>query len=286
MFKIKASKLPLDSIFNQDLVNCLPGIFYLYEVKNGTAFLKRWNDKHEIVTRWSKKEMLDADLISFIDDSSREYIEKCFIKLIETGSIKNVYGNILTKTGEVIPHVFEGYRFDIDDTIYFMGMGMDISDLVSARDQIKLLEFQKKKNEKELFSVALQGQKKEELLKKVLVKLEDIEENISNKTNANAIKSLTKEIKSHFHFQDNWDVFKKMFNEIHYDFFSLLKKKHPTLTKGELKYCAYLKIQMGTTEICNIMNISKEGLIKKRYRLKKKLGLPKHESIDLYLTIF
>ncbi|WP_299778643.1 hypothetical protein [uncultured Formosa sp.] len=278
--------LALDSIFNQNLVDCLPGIFYLYEVIGTEAYLRRWNNKHQTVTERSHDELLNTNLLSFFKAQTVPYIKERFSVILETGSVKNVYANILTKSGYEIPYVFEGYHLSVENRVFFMGMGMDVTDLMSAKEQIKLLELQKQQKEKELFSIALQEQKKEELLQNVLLKLDAIERQDVNHLRSKDIKSLTSEIKNHFSTHDNWRVFKKLFKEIHYDFFETLSATHPNLTKGELKYCAYLKIQMHTSEVCSIMNISKEGLAKKRYRLKKKLGLKPNEQLDVYITTF
>lgn len=285
MFSIERDKL-LDSYFNQELVNCLPGIFYLYEVEGDASYLRRWNKKHEIVSGRTKGEMLHTNLIEFIDYSSRDHINDSFKILFKNGYIDNLYANILSTTGKVTPYMFEAYCFQVKGALYFMGLGLDISDLISAKEQIKILEFQKLQKEKELFAVALQEQKKGELLRNIFLKLENIEKNVSNTSNAIALKSLRKEINTHFSFNDNWDVFKKLFGEIHYNFFHNLQEQHPDLTKGELQYCAYIKIKMHASEICNIMNISKEGLAKKRYRLKKKLVLSKGQKLDIYISSF
>ncbi|PNW27123.1 hypothetical protein [Formosa algae] len=286
IFKAGLDTVPLDSIYNQELVDCLPGIFYLYEVIDEKAYLLRWNTKHETVTERTPEELLHAELSSFFNPVTVPYIIDCFSITLDIGFVKNVYASILTKSGKEIPYVFEAYRFSKDGKMFFMGMGMDVSDLMSAKEQIKLLELQKQQKEKELFSIALQEQQKEELLQNVLLKLEAIESQEVSQLRTKEIKALTSEIKSHFSTHDNWSVFKKLFQEIHYDFFETLSARHPQLTKGELKYCAYLKIQMHTSEICNIMNISKEGLAKKRYRLKKKLDLKPKLSIDAYISSF
>ncbi|MHA7943240.1 hypothetical protein ACJOV8_009200 [Formosa sp. 3Alg 14/1] len=286
MFQPTEDILALDAMFNQELVDCLPGIFYLYEVVGDEAYLKRWNNKHQTVTGRTPEELLNANLMSFVGEETQPYLKECFNVLIETGSVKNVYANILSKEHGEVPYVFEGFGFSLHNRNFFMGMGMDVSDLMSAKEQIKRLELQKQQKEKELFSIALQEQEKEELLQNVLLKLENIERQDVNHLRSKDIKTLTSEIKNHFSTHDNWRVFKKLFKEIHYNFFETLSATHPNITKGELKYCAYLKMQMHTSEVCSIMNISKEGLAKKRYRLKKKLGLKPEEQLDEYIISF
>ncbi len=66
-------------------------------------------------------------------------------------------------------------------------------------------------------------------------------------------------------------------------FLSLLQKKFPQLTKREQRIGLMIKLNYNTTEIASLMGISTRGMESTRYRLHKKLGLAKHQSIKMYL---
>jgi len=70
-----------------------------------------------------------------------------------------------------------------------------------------------------------------------------------------------------FHLLDN---FQFRFNQVHADFFVNLRSKHKTLTNSEMKYCAFLKIKLSTHQISGLLNIGKDAIKKKRYRMRKK----------------
>lgn len=283
---LKYQKLPLKDSINQKLVDCLPGIFYLYEISETGYKIKGWNKNHELVTGYTAEEMMDKPPYFFVDSKSEGAIADAIQYIIDTGYVNRVYGNILSKSGELIPHVFEGYKFNVGDREYFMGLGINVTELVHAKERLRFLSLEKRKKEKELLSISLQEQKKEQLLHTVLNELVTIRENGLDEGSLNVIQSLTREIQTHFSFQNNWQHFSKLFSDIHHSFFTNLESKHPDLTQSEIQYCAYVKIHFNSEQICDILNITRDGLIKKRYRLKKKFGLEKGKKIDLYIRSF
>jgi DNA-binding CsgD family transcriptional regulator len=80
-----------------------------------------------------------------------------------------------------------------------------------------------------------------------------------------------------------WDNFAKHFDKVHSDFVVELKEKHPTITPNELKLSAYLRMNLSTKEIAQLMNISTRGVEISRYRLRKKLQLSTDTSLFDYL---
>ncbi len=97
------------------------------------------------------------------------------------------------------------------------------------------------------------------------------------------LQALKKEIVVKEQIASNWDSFKIQFEQVHTDFFNSLQKIEPNLTNSELRMCAYIKMNMTTKEIANILNISDRSIQTSRYRLKKKLGLD--SKIDLITYI-
>ena len=75
----------------------------------------------------------------------------------------------------------------------------------------------------------------------------------------------------------------KHFDKVHSDFLVKLKETHPTVTGNELKLSAYLRMNLSTKEIAQLMNISVRGVEISRYRLRKKLGLPSEVGLFDYL---
>ena len=66
-------------------------------------------------------------------------------------------------------------------------------------------------------------------------------------------------------------------------FISKLQRKHPGLSKQDLRVSLMVKQGYSTVEIAKTIDITTRGVESVRYRLHKKLGLAKHESIRNYL---
>ncbi|MFZ4058646.1 MAG: helix-turn-helix transcriptional regulator [Ferruginibacter sp.] len=74
-----------------------------------------------------------------------------------------------------------------------------------------------------------------------------------------------------------------IYNSVHHNFLNALKTTHPDITPGELKLSAYLRMNLSTKEIAQLMNISVRGVEISRYRLRKKLQLNTEASLFDYL---
>ena len=67
-------------------------------------------------------------------------------------------------------------------------------------------------------------------------------------------------------------------------FLTLLQHKHPNLNKRELKICLLIKLNYDNTDIADYYGISKRGMESIRYRMHKKIGLKKNQSLKNHLT--
>lgn len=74
------------------------------------------------------------------------------------------------------------------------------------------------------------------------------------------------------------------FDLIHNNFMKRLHGKHPDLSNNERMMCAYLKMNLSTKEIAPLLNISVRGVETIRYRLRKKFGLEREDSLTDYLN--
>ena len=68
------------------------------------------------------------------------------------------------------------------------------------------------------------------------------------------------------------------------EFISKLQRKHPNLNQRDLRICLLIKLNYDTREIARSIGITTRGLESIRYRMHKKMGLSKHQSIKNYLT--
>ncbi|EDP96553.1 LuxR C-terminal-related transcriptional regulator [Kordia algicida OT-1] len=168
------------------------------------------------------------------------------------------------------------------------------------REQNKLLREKTLENEKHIVVVKNESLQNEIKIKSkqlannamALVKKNEVLQDIKNQLAANkdsfqdqyAYRKLIKKLNNSIEHEDEWEVFEENFNQVHDEFFSKLKERHPKLTSKDLKVCAYIKMNLANKEIAPLMNISVRGVETHRYRLKKKLHLENDISLTDYLV--
>ncbi len=155
------------------------------------------------------------------------------------------------------------------------------SELMALRNEKLEAEINFKNSE--LASSAMHLVKKGELLSKVKTELSQVMKGSANPEAANELKKMIKTLNEDDHIDQEWEKFAHHFDKVHSDFVLQLKEKHPTITPNELKLCAYLRMNLSTKEIAQLMNISVRGVEISRYRLRKKLGITSETSLFDYL---
>jgi ligand-binding sensor domain-containing protein/DNA-binding CsgD family transcriptional regulator len=93
------------------------------------------------------------------------------------------------------------------------------------------------------------------------------------------IKNIEKNIKT----DGDWQNFQIHFEKVHGDFSTRLKQEYPSLSPQEVKLSAYLRLNLSTKEIANLLNISMRGVEIGRYRLRKKLNLDRSQNLAKFI---
>ena len=142
-------------------------------------------------------------------------------------------------------------------------------------ERIMRLENEKLQSElafksKELANYALQELNQKEILKKIKV---EVIENSSSSSSNRSVNNLVKKIDKYIGDDKSWAIFEQNFDLIHQQFFRTLRHNFPVLTSNDLRLCAYLRLNLSTKEIADLLNITVKGVEVARYRLRKKLNL-------------
>ncbi|MDG1731283.1 MAG: hypothetical protein P8K68_05755 [Algibacter sp.] len=148
------------------------------------------------------------------------------------------------------------------------------------------LNLEIKKKNSELASSTLNNIKKNELLSNLIEDIEKIDKNVLNSSLHSPINKVIKKINNHLVDKDDWLTFELHFRNAHADFFDKLREKHANLSSNEIKLSAYLKLNLSSKEIASLMNISIKSVEQGRWRLRKKLDLPKDASLTNYIQSF
>ncbi|HTN19008.1 MAG TPA: triple tyrosine motif-containing protein [Pelobium sp.] len=116
---------------------------------------------------------------------------------------------------------------------------------------------------------------KEELIP--IVKTEDLDESPEE------FKKILSLINDSERADADWDSFAIHFDHVHSNFLSKLKERVPSLSGNDLKLCAYLKMNLSSKEIAQLMSVSNKAVEVSRYRLRKKLGVSSDTNLFDYL---
>ena len=97
------------------------------------------------------------------------------------------------------------------------------------------------------------------------------------------IKQVLNLIHQSGHQDNNWDDFRIIFEQVHENFFTQLKKMSQTLTSADFRLLALLKMNLSSADIATMLGISQDSLRTSRYRLRQKLQLPEGENLLQFL---
>lgn len=125
---------------------------------------------------------------------------------------------------------------------------------------------------KELASKTMYLVQKNNMIIGISEELSSLLDSISNDDIFTKINQLSKRLKSNSN-EEVWKEFEVYFQNVYPDFYVRLLDKYPTITKSELKLCAFLRMNMSTKEISSITGQKTSSLEVARSRLRKKLGL-------------
>ncbi len=139
---------------------------------------------------------------------------------------------------------------------------------------------------KELAGSTMSIIRKNEILVSIKEELTLQKEKMGNQYPNKYFEKLIRMIDSSLSSEDDWQIFQSNFDRIHENFFRHLKANYPDLTPTDLRLCAFLRLNLNTKEIANLMNITIKGVEVGRYRLRKKLKLASEINLVDFMINF
>ena len=210
------------------------------------------------------------------------------------------YGNIFTYIVYIILlslgvyrlHIYQRKKFKAQQIkyeeeqrrlsyIHELEINKSETDIITLQNEKLEVEIEFKNSE--LASSAMHIVKKGELLTKIMSELGGIIKKIDNEYTITELKKMVKALNEDENLDQEWEYFTKHFDKVHSGFIVKLKEKHAKISNNELKLCAYLRMNLSTKEIAQLMNISVRGVEISRYRLRKKLNLATDTNLFDYL---
>jgi DNA-binding CsgD family transcriptional regulator len=216
--------------------------------------------------------------LDFFKDKAHPKIKRAIKTVFEKGESK-LFEDLRIKSGKYIPYYFEAYQFNMNDRYIFMGLAVEES--IYKKNNPTLTNIKRQK-----YQTGITLQKSH--MNKNIILLDDLMNKISDqsKNGEAANKIIVKNTRSVELKPDNIEFLKKKLDNLPEDFFSRLKDAYPDLTKSEIKFGAYIKMQLSLAEIALILGISEEGIKKKKYRIRKKFKLCRNDSLEFFILKF
>ena len=138
--------------------------------------------------------------------------------------------------------------------------------------------------DKELANQTMNIIQKNKILLKLKEELDLIQKSTDNPDLRTKILIINRRLDKEIDNKQQSNIFETYFEEVHEDFFRRLKEKHPNLSPRDLNLSAYIRMNLSTKEIAALLNITNRGVEIGRYRLRKKLDIPRDINLSTYLS--
>lgn len=122
--KLAAEHLRQQKQFSDDIINSLPGIFYMLDEEGGFV---RINPQFSAVTGFPERELMQMNALDLFDGYQRAVIAERILEVFEKGE-SSAEAELVVRSGRKIPYFFTGHRTFIDGKSYLVGVGTDISE--------------------------------------------------------------------------------------------------------------------------------------------------------------
>ena len=161
----------------------------------------------------------------------------------------------------------------------------------TSEEEINRLQHEKLESEirhknKELATSTMHIVSKNEFIGEIKQHLNSIMKEKPVRGVSKELNKIIKEIDQNIATDKDWEQFQIHFDRVHGDFSKRIKAAYPNLSPQEMKLCAYLRLNLSTKEIAQLMHISVRGVEISRYRLRKKLELERQDNLlDFILNL-
>jgi ligand-binding sensor domain-containing protein len=145
------------------------------------------------------------------------------------------------------------------------------------------LETEIEHKSRELAGAVIGISKKNEILIKLRTEIDKIIDSMGSRFPRRYSEKLLNIIENGIDASEDLSLFEDNFNRAHQDFLKKLKEKHSQLNPNDLRFCAYLRLNIPSKKMANILNISMRGLEARRYRIRQKMNIPHEVNLIEYI---
>ena len=121
--------------FSEDIINSLPGIFYMLDSRGK---FHRVNQHFLSVTGYSKDELERMTALDLFEGQDKKHILQKIHEAFESGN-SDAEAELITKSNQKSPYYFTASRTNIDGHIYIVGLGTDVTEQKRTAKRIEKL---------------------------------------------------------------------------------------------------------------------------------------------------
>ena len=149
--------------------------------------------------------------------------------------------------------------------------------IVNQKEKIAKSELEHKK--RELAAISTNIVQENEQISNILKDLKYYSSLLKSDKDRNSFTPLIKSINRILSEKRKEDLYSDQFNAAYPGYLEYLTRTFPNLTTADLKLCTFLRMNLNTKEIAEIMGLSVRSVESRRYRLRKKLYLSKDDDL-------
>ena len=97
------------------------------------------------------------------------------------------------------------------------------------------------------------------------------------------IRSLMLAVQQQISTEEKLSSIQSKIEDVNLGFESKIIQEHPSLTKAEREVCALLRVNLSIKEVASIRNTTIDSIKSIRYRLRKKMGVPKNVELESFI---
>jgi PAS domain S-box-containing protein len=120
--------------FAEQLLESLPGIFYLYAYPE--LRLMRWNRNHEALLGFEPGEMQNRSIFEWHVPGSEEAVRTAVDAAMEKG-VNKIEAQLVAKDGRLVPFLLTGVPFESDGRRYLMGIGIELGEYKRIESELQ-----------------------------------------------------------------------------------------------------------------------------------------------------
>lgn len=251
----------------------------LGDYKTANAYLEKAFDQHEILYNTENALQL-ARWKSFFETKEKESqieILQREKRLDQITLYASISGVIMLVLLSFLLFSRQRLKFRNERELYETRQELIRQELENSRLSEQQLKLDLETKTGELSNHALHLIQKNKMLKELKTKLAHLEQ--QNSQLKRPVDQLIRKIDESFRFDQDWETFNNIFDQVHPEFYRKLMELYPDLSSSEIRLCALLKLNLEPREISHILGISKDSLRVTRHRLRKKMGLERKENL-------